>query len=277
MKSRIAILIGCLALVALALYIHGARKGLNEQIAALSNRQVVRQEVKREVSPSPVTPTPEVAVPNARRPRMTLDELARYRPHLKALLLQEARATFRQQYAFLTQKLALNRDECDRFYSILERGIIRRNEVTLGALSEGLTFQHERVQALRQQAAEETEHELAEFLGKQRYETYTDFQRTGDVRGFVDGLAVQVVSTAPLSYLQAEELTRAMASASPAYTQGGAVNTLDIDWAAVDVAAARVLSPSQLAVWKEHTAQNRSGISIAELKLHKAIEESVKP
>ena len=75
----------------------------------------------------------------------------------------------------------------------------------------------------------------------------------------------------------ADELVQAMASASPTYVQGGAVNALDIDWGAVDAAAARVLNPSQLAMWNQRTAHNRSGISIAELKLHKAIEDSVGP
>ena len=63
----------------------------------------------------------------------------------------------------------------------------------------------------------------------------------------------------------------------PAVSARRLVSALEIDWGAVDAAAARILSPSQLAVWQQRSAQNRSGISIAELKLHKAIEESVKP
>ena len=73
---------------------------------------------------------------------------------------------------------------------------------------------------LRDESQKQMETELAALLGEAGFRAYQDFGRTTQVRGFVDGFAVQMATTDPLTPAQAEQLSRALMAASPSFQQG---------------------------------------------------------
>jgi len=84
-------------------------------------------------------------------------------------------------------------------------------------------------------------------LGDDLYEQFLAYQRQSEAWDYVSGHGSSLsLADMPLSVEQASQLVDAISNASPAYQKGGAVDTFNVHWKAVDAAAADFLTPEQM-------------------------------
>src|SRR5262245_8570640 len=195
--------------------------------------------------------------PRIRPPGLT--DLARNNPELWNEFVRSKRAELGRLYLPVMLRLNLSREEQERVKDILAEDIAHSTDLAAAADAKGLKFTDPEIVALRKQAEQSKADALLRLLSPDRYPEFAAFERAIPLRGFLDGLAVQLLSVSPLSAQQAEELERALRGACPPFLAGKNGNPAEVNWTSVDNRAAQILNPAQLAVWDRHTAHNTLG------------------
>jgi hypothetical protein len=191
-------------------------------------------------------------------------DIARDDPEVLNLWIANQRSRMQQTYGVLMEQLGLTPAQREKFKDILTADAARGTDIGATASAKGLGFDDPVVKALRAESQQQAEAELAALLGEQGLNAYRDYERTTPVRGFVEGFAVQVASTAPLTRNQADQLATALIAATPVAKPDDRPDPVDVDWAKVDAAAEKFLSPTQFAAWKLGVAHNKFGSTRAE-------------
>lgn len=244
------------------------------RVALLKTEKTIAEESKRKsplprpaVQPVPVTqPKP----PPKRTPGMT--DLARSNPKLWNDFIASQKSQLQQRYVPMFQALNLSTEQREKFKTIHAADITRNADIGAAAAEQALGFKDPAIVRLREQSTEQKQSELKALLGERGFAEYKDFERTVRVRGFVDGFALQLSSSEPLSPNQANQLARVLATSSTSYQSGKDAEPGDLDWTLVDQEATAFLTPNQFAAWKLGIAHNRYGGSRLDLQLKKAYD-----
>lgn len=218
-------------------------------------------------APSPV-PRPILRSPS-------LVDLARDNPGLWNEFIGAKKAELAQRYGPLFQSLGLLPEQREQFKVIMSAETARSADITAAADAQQLQRDDPILVALRKQSVEQRQAELAVLLGARGHAEFNEFERTIQVRGLADGLAVQLAAVEPLSGQQADRLTRVFASSSAAFLRGGSATSADMDWASIDEQTRAILTPTQFAIWERGTAHNRYGGSRRDVELKKLYEQTV--
>lgn len=208
-------------------------------------------------APATAAATPTALPPRKRPPGLT--DLARNYPELWNEFARSKRAELGRLYLPVMLRLNLTHEERERVKDILAEQIARASDLAAAADAKGLKFNDPEIAAWREQMERQTRGELTALLGPARWPEFEAFERAIPLRGFVDGLAVQLAGTSPLTATQADALERALRAANPPFLEGKNGDPSAVDWAVVDRRAAEVLDAAQLAVWERHTAHNTFG------------------
>ena len=271
-----------------------ARHHLEEQLTAARERQAtLRRELRQTQEKStastaapgdPATaakpasaaaPTQPAAFPPRSKPPGLLD-FARENPQLLNEFIAFQKAQLAPRYGSLFQRLNLSPEQREKFKDIKVAAAARSSDIAAAADAQGLRRDDPAIATLRENSERRAEAELAALLGDAGMRELKEHERTANVRGFADGLAVQTAATEPLGAMQADELTRVLAAASASYRGGNHADSRDIDWAAVDAQARSFLTRAQFEVWRRGTAHNPLGGSRANLELQRVYAEAVK-
>lgn len=270
----------CVGLLWLAREKHRVRTDAETRLTQARQRETaLRAELeiaRKTVVPEPASPVATPPIPAAEAPKPPaaparkavpgLIDLARDNPDLWNQFVANSRAQLQQRYGMLFQNLNLTLEQREKFKVIHAAGVARSADIAAAGDTQQLGFDDPALKKLRDDAQKQTEAELMALLGEAGFRAYKDFDRGTQVRGFVDGFAVQMATSDPLTPGQAEQLSRALTAASPSFQQGAAADPKTLDWAAVDRAAEQFLSAAQYSTWKLGTAHNRYGGSRADLE-----------
>ena len=181
----------------------------------------------------------------------TLGALIQRNPHLQALYLAAQRAHLDQTYGPLFRTIHLSADQIAKFKDIMNDHDGQILDLEATAASQGLPTSDPAIVAFRQQADQQLQAAETILLGDSGYQQLQDYNRSLPVRTLVDNIAGTLAFTAPLSAQQAEQLTQALAEASPSYQTGGNADWEAVDYAQVDQKAAAFLTAAQLATWEQ--------------------------
>lgn len=205
----------------------------------------------------------------------SLADAAREHPQLWNDFISFKRVELKGDYAAFFRRAGLTAEQRDRVLEILAQGLARDVDIGAAARAKDMSFDDPLVRKLHEEAKSQTDAQLAEYLGPARYAELERFQRTEQVRGYVDGLAVQVAEFAPLSPQQADRLEEAIAGASPEFRVGQRAQPQTLEWAEIDRQAKEILTPAQYAMWVRGSAHNPIGGSRRDLEFRAAYERAI--
>jgi hypothetical protein len=217
-------------------------------------------------------PRQKSASPAPRKPPPGLLDLARENPQLPDLFVANQRAEMQQRYGVLFQNLQLTPAQQEKFKDAMADHVTRGGDIGAAAKEKGLNFDDPVIKQLHEESQKQLESELKSLLGEQAFLAYQQFEFSVPVRGFVDGLAVQLATVEPLTADQAAQLAQALVDASPEFRRGERSDPKTVDWRMVDRAAQRFLSPLQFASWQLGVAHNRTGGSRTDQELTRVYE-----
>jgi hypothetical protein len=220
------------------------------------------------VAPPPVEMPKPAAFPARTRAPGLLD-LARDNPQLWNEFIASKRAELGQLYLPLAQRLHLTAEQREKLKDVFAADIARGSDIGAAAHAQGVSHDDPAIRALREQSAAQRRADLEALLGPTGYREFDRYDRAIPVRGYVDGLAVELAATAPLSSQQADLLERALAETNEAYRNGKQADPGEVDWEAVDRRAREILTPQQFAVWQQGFAHNMFGGSRHDQELKK--------
>lgn len=247
---------------------------LRAELAAARKNPAARAPVVPVASVTAAAPAAAPATPKRVRP-LSLSDAASENPQMWNDFLALKRVEYRGYYAAYFRRSGLTAEQRERVLDILARGLTHSVDIGAAARARDMSFEDPLVEKLQQDAKRQTDAELAEYLGSTRYAELERFQRTEQVRGFVDGLAVQVAEFAPLTAQQADRLEEAIAAASPEFRAGKHAQAKTLEWAEIDRQAKAFLTPQQHVMWLRGSAHNRVGGSRRHLELSAAYERAV--
>jgi hypothetical protein len=277
-------LVVCGALLWFIVRTHRATAELETRLAAASKRNAKLnaklKQAEKVVVPRPASaPAKSVTVPTATdakpaspapapRPPGLMD-LAHDNPQLMNLWVANQRSQLQQRYGVLFQNLRLSAAQREKFKDVISAEAARGADIGAAAKEQGVDFDDPVITKLHADSGKQRDAGLLALLGEHDFHLYQEFERTVLIRGFVDGFAVQVATSNPLTAPQAEQLAQALIAASPALQKGGRAEPTTVDWFAVDRAAQDFLSPAQFAAWKLGIAHNPYGGSRIDQALKK--------
>jgi len=166
--------------------------------------------------------------------------------------------------------------EREKFKEAVASVTLKLIDISSAAHAQGLSPNDPSLATLRVAAGKETEREIEALLGEERFRIYREHARQTPARSMVDSLAAQLSAREPLTPAQGIQLTRALAGASTAYSDGGHARLEDVDWAAVDRGAQTFLTPGQFAIWQQGSAHSPYGGSRSMLQLRRTYDAAVK-
>jgi hypothetical protein len=282
----------CLGLLIVALFTRREREELrHRQNLTMARKATLQTELiraqaaaSRSVSgekppPSATSVDTSTSDTPARRPILRapgLVDLARDNPGLWNEWIEAKKAEFAQRYGPLLQRLRLSPEQRARFKEIMAAATARSVDIAAAMDAQLLSRNDPTIVALTKQSEMQTDTDLTALLGPPGLAVFKEYQRTIQVRGLMDGLAVQLAGIEPLSAQQADRLAEVMAFASPAFRSGGQAVTADVDWPSVDEHAKSILSPAQFEIWRQGTAHNPYGGSRQEVEFTKLYDQTVK-
>jgi hypothetical protein len=199
-------------------------------------------------------------------------------PMLQNLKFAARRAQLATTYGPFYRSLNLSPGQITEF----ENALLRREEQTTdlyaAAESQGSPTSDPALRNLIAQAEREYQTALGATLGDSGAQHLREYDRTSTVREIVSSLAgAAAMAGIPLDSQQAEQLTRALASASPDYRSGEHARSHNIDWENADQQAAAFLSEAQLVFLKTTEPRGARGIGGRFLpQLNAAIDAAAK-
>lgn len=256
---------------------------------AIATETVVQQRLRRELSAAQklraehaaaipaASATVQAAVqsgPDRPRP-VEISEAARENPQMWNDMLNLKRVEYRGYYAAYFRRSNVTAEQRERILEILAQGLTRSVDIGAAAKAQDLSFDDPLIQKLHKDAERQTDAEMAEYLGPSHYAELERFQRTEQIRGFVDGLAVQVAAFAPLTAQQADRLEEAIAAASPEFREGKRAQAKTLEWEQIDRQAKEILTPQQYAMWARGSAHNPKSGSRRDLELEAAYDRAI--
>lgn len=213
--------------------------------------------------------TPPTGVTPARNPGVSFWELRKNNPALQNAFFGAYQGTTARTFGVLFQQLGLNSEQRAKFAEIVTNHLAAIQDISAVGEMDGQGADDPVFAELKRQADQKRDSDLASLLGKSGYQAMQVYIRAIPARVAVEGLAREVAFSAPLGSVQAEQLTQAIAAASPDFAAGGRVNPAEVDWAAVDRQARTVLTPRQFEKWTQTAARQEALIQGA-LKQAKA-------
>ena len=240
-----------------------------------AKKKVPQPSASTNSEPGPVPTVPADAKPGTpARPQRPPDfmDMARDNPQLMNHWIANQRSQLQRRYGVLFQTLNLTPVQRDKFKDIVAAKVARETDISAAAKAQGLEYSDPVIKKLADDSQQRMETELLAELGEKNFQAYQEFNRTGSLREFVGGFAVQMAMTEPLTPTQAEQLTKALIAATPAAEAGRYVDPGKVNWSMVDGLAEQLLSPTQLAAWKLGVAHNPAGGSRLDQELKKVYE-----
>ena len=224
--------------------------------------------------PTPPSGSQPAAPAQAQRPPSFAD-LLRDNPQLAGQWVATRRAELQRRYGVMFQTLNLTLGQREKFKDIVAAKVARDTDLGAAAMAQGLDFDDPVIRKLADESRKQLDTELRAELGEKNFQAYQEFDRSIPLRGFVDGFAVQVAMTDPLTPAQATQLAEVLVAATPAAEPGHSLDPARVDWPIVDRRAAQFLSPTQLAAWKLGVAHNPAGGSRLDHELKRAYDAAV--
>ncbi|MEO6567604.1 MAG: sigma-70 family RNA polymerase sigma factor [Opitutaceae bacterium] len=168
-------------------------------------------------------------------------------PEIQLLSLAVKRAQFSEDYGPLLQSRGLPPETTAR----LTEAFISREALAADLAAVARARQARRddpeLTAIRTNGEDQFGAIVIELLGPEALTEWREYERSLPARRYVQQLAgVAAVSGIPISQIQAEQLTTAIARANSGYARGGKIDWGRQDWTAVDLGAEKILSPVQL-------------------------------
>jgi hypothetical protein len=218
-----------------------AEKGLTDIAGRL-------EELRKREAPDPRRPGPP-----------SLEQLIEFDPALKPVWDKRVRAKQEQGWAPMFLALGVSREDQEAFLTLQNEYSERSGDIIRAAEAQRMDLKHPAIEALLKQELMRTRELMEGRFGSELSSRIYEHWRTMGAREFADGLATQVAFTAPLSAEQATQLTQIVAEATPKYAAGDFADNQNVDWAAVERRLATILSPPQLAAWRQGSLRDPQG------------------
>lgn len=246
-----------------------AQQRLRAELSAAQKRLVVPMSNAPAARTAEPSALPTSKTPPRERPPI-LANVASENPQMWNDFLSLKRIEYRRGYAAYFRRAGLRQEHCERVLDILIQGLAASVDIGAAVAAKNMSSDDPLAEELQKDAESQTEATLAEYLGPAHYGELERFRRTLQVRGFVDGLAVQLAEIAPLTTQQADRLEEVIAAASPEFRAGRHAQPQTLEWAEIDRQARDVLTPQQLALWLRGSAHNTASGSRRALELSAA-------
>jgi hypothetical protein len=204
-----------------------------------------------------------------------LTDLARDNPQLWTEFIQAKRIEMGRFFLPVMQRLNLTPAQRERVKDILADELARGADINTAGNAQGLPFEDPALAKLRADSNAQRKRELTDVLGTAGLKEFEDFERATPLRGAVNGFAVQVARSAPLTSQQADQLERALAQANAAYQRGEHGLAEAVDWDEADRSARAILTPQQFEIWKLGVAHNSFGGARIEQELHRVYDRAL--
>lgn len=167
-------------------------------------------------------------------------------PVLQNLYLATEESSLRRRYAAFYRKAQLTTAQIEK----LEELVLHRNEMRMDlddiVRSNRLDPKDPSVTKLRDKTTNSFRSSFEAVLSQQTYQTFTDYERTLPAWEMVDRLAgALALEGSPLNERQADQLTTAIAEASPPFQAGGDADPNQVNWSTVISQTAPDLTPTQ--------------------------------
>lgn len=226
-------------------------------------------------------PEPE---PTKTHPSQRPDSLALLRndPSLQVLNLAAQSAVRRMMYRPLMERLPLRPEQVSAFEEILQRREEQMMDLRHSALEQGLAVDDAKLAPLWTEIHRQADDALRALLGQDGFGAFRDYERGAALREVVGAVAgAAALAGAALTRQQAEALFEVCAASSESYRRGEAATPQMLDWDAVDVAAARHLSPARMRILQSVEAMGARGMGGRHLPrlnflIHQAQEREAK-
>jgi hypothetical protein len=223
---------------------------------AESDRARLTAEAKKlESKASPPPP----AQPQVRPKRLNLWDVMKKHPEVQIAFIESRRAVNARIYRELYHSLGLTSEQSFRLTNIMVDQVTALNDLAAAVDALGHTTKDPEYAAVAMQIDREAEAAEVVLLGAAGLSQLQEYTRTLPARDLVTKLAVTLASTEPINAQQADQLAHLVAQAvNPSDQTGMNVYTVGLDWTLVDRQSAKILTPSQLAVWRNNPSRLRT-------------------
>lgn len=185
------------------------------------------------------------------------------RPESQVRWFASRRTATRRLYAPLFRGLNLDDAQREAFVAHKAKLDESNSDLNAAAHAQGFDINDPAIVKLRGEFYSSYEKAQRELLGETGYRELKEFERTSGARDRVGNLAgLAAVSGLALTPVQADQLVRAIAEASPAYRKGGNASIVDLDWPALEAAMGTILSAEQRTLFATQEAPG-SGLFFA--------------
>jgi hypothetical protein len=275
MSARSILLLGCVAIVVGAAFIawraHGtlgkseaalatahadqSRLAADEsraraKLAAAENERAARRAELDALRAAQRATAPVVAQKPPPGPPNPMDRLQND-PKLQVRFLAAQRTRLARTYGPFLRMAGLSAADAQKFSDLMVRRLEKNMDLDAVARDRGLPRNAPEIVALQREAAQEFDRDQQALLGPAGYAQFKDYERATPAREIVERfVGAAVINDVPMTWPQAEQFTRVIAEASPAFQAGKSASMPTIDWPQVDARAANVLSPAQLALFQ---------------------------
>jgi hypothetical protein len=196
-------------------------------------------------------------------------------PEVVRARVNHYRATLRLNYGPVYRKLGLSAEQVNALEQVMATSYLENMEARAAALANGLAPSDQALAALSKSITAASGRRMAEIVGREKAAEFFAAIKNEPVRAkAVDPLAGSLYYTdAPLTLLQAEQLTRIVVSNTTDHVQSGLVySPRTTNWDAVMAQAASVLTPTQLAALQALRELERSTKELADVSTRVARE-----
>ena len=160
--------------------------------------------------PAVVTARPTSPAPAATKPSLAEADDSRALmadPAYRKARLAEHRLQVQRGYPQIIAELGLSKDEAERFLDLLAEQSLRETESAIEKQP------GDNLQQRWKQLQERADKERREFLGEERFRTWTEYVNSASARGFVNDLRTELAtSSSPLRDEQIKPLVKALAT-----------------------------------------------------------------
>jgi len=189
-------------------------------------------------------------------------------PEVVRARVNQYRATLRLNYGPIYRKLGLSTDQMNALEQVMATSYEENMEARAAALANGLSPSDPSLAALSKSITSASGRRMAEIVGRDKAAEFFAAIKSEPVRAkAVDPLAGSLYYTdAPLTLVQAEQLTRIVVANTSDHIQSGLVySPRRTNWDAVMTQAATVLTPTQLSALQALRELERSNKELTDV------------
>lgn len=242
------------------------RATIERQIAKIDTRraEIARSETVARAAAQMTAPAAEATANAEREDWARMEKLARNDLKMVEIRAKRRQAELYFRYAAFFHSRGMTPERIEQFKTVKTEHWLRREDINFAAETQSLARNDPAIAQLLAQEEDRFQAELKDVLGAQGLSALDAFEKSDRERMSVDRLTAVLSDTPnPISRQQAEELTEALLAARvPRSTNP---NETQIDWAAAEIRARSILSPTQMTEFHSATRITRRSEALSQI------------